>query len=250
VELQNRVLVKKIITTDINYTDGVTTCRGFVAYPENANNIPCVLVAHDWTGRDEAVCDKACQLAEMGYVAFAIDMYGQATLGKTKVENRALMMPLRENRRQLVSRISAGFKAASQLPVVDSANIAAIGYCFGGLCVLDLARSGADLKGVVSFHGLLSSSPVFNEDKVIPAKILVLHGYDDPLVPMEEVDLFAQEMTQKKADWQVHVYGLTAHSFTNPKANDDEMGLHYNKTADERSWASTLMFLREVFAIQ
>ncbi len=239
---------KNIVSTEISYTDGTTTCLGFVARQEGTSNMPCILVAHDWTGRDDLVCSKARQLAEMGYVGFAIDMYGQAKRGKNKVENRALMTPLRENRSRLVARIRAAFHAASQLPFVDPANMAAIGYCFGGLCVLDLARSGADLKGVVSFHGLLSSSSVFSDDTVIQPKILVLHGYDDPLISPEDVMQFSEEMTQKNADWQVHMYGHTAHSFTNPQADDDELGLHYNKTADARSWASALLFLREVLA--
>lgn len=242
--------MKKIIKThEVTYTDGPVDCRGFAAYPEEYEKpMPCVLVAHDWTGRDQAACNKAIELAKMGYVGFAIDMYGNARLGKNKTENRALMSPLREERKKLVSRIRSAFDAAGQLSCVDQKNIAAIGYCFGGLCVLDLARSGAEVKGVVSFHGLLLSSPVFNHSKKIQAKILVLHGYDDPLVPPEQVQQFTEEMTARQADWQVHMYGHTAHSFTNPLANDDEMGLHYNKTADERSWASMLVFLQEVFS--
>lgn len=227
--------------------DGEVRCEGFAAYPEEYTKpMPCLLIAHDWGGRDKAVCNKAIQLAEMGYVGFAVDMYGNAKLGKDKIENRALMTPFRENRQKLVERIQAAFNAACQLLPVDNEKMAAIGYCFGGLCVLDLARSGADVKGVVSFHGVLSSSPIFNQHQTVKAKILVLHGYDDPLVPPEEVHQFAEEMTQKKADWQIHMYGLTAHSFTNPLANDDELGLHYNKTADERSWASMMLFLQEI----
>ncbi len=173
-------------------------------------------------------------------------MYGQARLGKTKDEKRELMTPLRENRGALSTRMLAAFNTVSKLAEVDSSKVAALGYCFGGLCVLDLARTGINIKGVVSFHGLLSVP----EDallKTIAAKILVLHGYDDPLIPPEDLNNFAIEMTQRKADWQLHIYGLTAHSFTDPKANDDEMGLHYNATADRRSWQSTTQFLEEIF---
>lgn len=203
------------------------------------------MVAHDWGGCGEAVCDKAIQLASMGYVGFAIDMYGQAQLGYDKAERRALMTPLMQNRQKLAARITAAFNHLTQLPQIDKDKIAAIGYCFGGLCVLDLARSGADVKGVVSFHGLLSA-PEGAIKTHLNTKILVLHGYDDPLVPPDQIEQFAAEMNERKVDWQVHMYGLVQHSFTNPQANDDEMGLHYNERADLRSWESTASFLREV----
>ncbi len=237
-----------IITREIDYEDGEIICRGFMAYDEELPlPLPCVMVAPDWGGRSEQACDKAKQLATMGYVGFAIDMYGQAKLGKTKDEKRELMTPFRQDRTALLRRILAAFNTVSSLAAVNSKKIAAIGYCFGGLCVLDLARANVDIKGVVSFHGLLSAPPqaVFNP---IVAKVLVLHGFDDPLVPKEDLIHFSNEMTQRKADWQLHIYGLTAHSFTDPQANDDSMGLHYNKTADRRSWQSTIQFLQEIFA--
>jgi dienelactone hydrolase len=236
-----------IQTEEIEYLDEQTVCRGFLAYEDtNLNPKPCVLVAPDWGGRGELACHKAEQLAAMGYVGFAIDMYGQAKLGKDKKEKRALMTPLRENRKRLAARIVAAYDRAAQLPQVDATKIAAIGYCFGGLCVLDLARTGIDVKGVISFHGVLSA-PEQSVLLPIPAKILILHGYDDPLVLPEEITKIAKEMTQRKADWQVHIYGLTQHSFTDPQANDDEMGLHYNEKADHRSWKSTELFLQEIF---
>lgn len=236
-----------IQTEEIQYIDGETVCHGFMAY--NSNNtkpLPCVMIAPDWTGRSEAMCIKARQLANIGYVGFVIDMYGEARQGTSKEQKRALMTPLTQDRKKLAARILAALNAASALPQVDSTRIAAIGYCFGGLCVLDLARTGAKVKGVVSFHGLLSAPPATDSFEEVQAKILVLHGYDDPLVPPEQVHQFAIEMTEKKADWQVHMYGLTAHSFTDPEANDDEMGLHYNEQADHRSWASTELFLKEI----
>jgi dienelactone hydrolase len=236
-----------IKTQEIKYTDGDTICHGFIAYDnEELAPMPCIMIAPDWGGRDIAACNKAKKLATMGYVGFAIDMYGQAKLGKTKDEKRALMTPLKQNRGALIARIRSAFHLVAELPQVNCSKIAALGYCFGGLCVLDLARAGVDIKGVVSFHGLLSAP----EDAIftpIPAKILVLHGYDDPLVPPKEIEGFAAEMTQRKADWQIHIYGQTAHSFTDPKANDEEMGLHYNEAADSRSWNSTMQFLQEIF---
>jgi dienelactone hydrolase len=237
-----------MLTKEIVYQDEKTVCRGFIAYDDShLNPRPCVMIAHDWGGRHEDVCNKARQLSTMGFVGFAIDMYGQAQLGNDKAEKSALMTALVQDRKKLAARILAAFNTVAQLPQVDNTKIAAIGYCFGGLCVLDLARTGVDVKGVVSFHGLLTA-PEEGNSVELRAKILVLHGYDDPLVLPEQVNKFASEMTARKADWQIHIYDLTAHSFTNPDANDDEMGLHYNPTADRRSWVSMELFLKEVFA--
>jgi len=236
-----------IITKPINYNDGDTVCCGFIAYDNSiSKKSPCVMVAHDWEGCSEAMCNKAIQLASMGYVGFALDMYGEAKLGADKVERRALLTPFMQDRHMLKARVTAAFNLVQHLPQVDHTQIAAIGYCFGGLCVLDLARSGADVKGVVSFHGLLSA-PEGSVNTPLNTKVLILHGYDDPLVKPDEIIQFANEMNERKVDWQVHMYGLVQHSFTNPKANDDEMGLHYNQTADLRSWVSTELFLQELF---
>ncbi|MBA2709878.1 MAG: dienelactone hydrolase family protein [Tatlockia sp.] len=236
-----------IITKEIDYSDGEIICRGFMAYDNELKlPVPAVMVAPDWGGRGEQACDKVMLLAKRGYVGFAIDMYGQAKLGNSKDEKRQLMTPFRQDRAALVNRMLAAFNTVARLPEVNLNKIAAIGYCFGGLCVLDLARANVDIKGVVSFHGLLSAAPeaIFHP---IRSKILVLHGFDDPLVPKDDLLDFSNEMTTRKADWQLHIYGLTAHSFTDPQANDDEMGLHYNKIADCRSWQSTLQFLEEIF---
>ncbi len=237
-----------LITKELEYYDDELLCRGFIAYDSSEEKPkPGVIVAHDWGGRGEFACNKAKQLAGMGYVGFAIDMFGQARLGQDNVQRRALITPLVQDRPKLTRRIMASFDAMTQLPQVDINKIAAIGYCFGGLCVLDLARSGVGVRGVASFHGLLTS-PEGVENTSIPGKVLVLHGYDDPLVPAEQVNQFSAEMTERQVDWQMHVYGLTAHSFTNPEANDDQMGLHYNALSDHRSWVTTELFLEEVFA--
>lgn len=234
-------------TKEIEYKEGKTTFRGFVAYDSaNSKPKPCVLIAHDWSGRSENVCNKAKQLAKMGYVGFAVDMYGDVKLGHTTEEKRALLSPIMDHRKIVTERMLAAFNTAAELPMVDNHKMAAIGYCFGGLCVLDLARAGADLKGVISFHGLLHA-PEQSHCKKILAKILVLHGYDDPMVKPAMVQQFAQEMTAKKVDWQIHMYGHTQHSFTNPEAHDDALGLHYNEKADKRSWASAELFLKEIF---
>ena len=235
-----------LYSEEVIYMHENTRCIGFLAYDtEHAGKRPGIMLAHDWVGRDHDICEKAKQIAALGFVTFAIDMYGEAKTGQTKEERRNLMYPLRDNRPVIAERMNQAHLAFKQLPQVDSNNIAVLGYCFGGLCALDLARSGADIKGVISFHGLLTA-PQPAISATIKAKILILHGYDDPLVPPAQIDAFAKEMNHQKADWQLHMYGLTKHSFTNPKADDAEMGLHYDATADRRSWQTSLDFLNEI----
>ena len=221
--------------------------HGFLAYDDkNDKPRPAVLVAHDWSGRNDFACEKAQMLAEMGYVGFAIDMYGNGRLGSTTHEKMGLMEPLANDRQLLRDRIRAAYDAVVSMSEVDYNRIAVIGFCFGGMCALDLARSGAELKGVVSFHGLLDKSKLPNEK--IQAKILALHGYDDPMVHPEQMDRFCQEMTQAKVDWQVHMYGHTKHAFTNPQAHDSYLGTVYNSKAEHRALQAMRNFLQEVLA--
>lgn len=235
-------------TSNYIYHDGEQELHGFLAYDDSINNNsrPAVIVVHDWTGRNEFACQKAQLLAEMGYVGFALDMYGQGRLGSTIEEKQALMEPLANDREMLQQRITAAFNAVTDLPEVDNNRVAVIGFCFGGLCALDLARSGADIKGAVSFHGLLNKPDQLESEK-IKAKILVLHGYADPMVKPEQVNLFCQEMTEAKVDWQVHMYGHVQHGFTNPLAHDGTLGIFYNKDAEQRSWIAMTDFLHEIF---
>lgn len=234
-------------TEEIEYKVDDVTFRAFIARDKTQKQRkPCIMVAHDWTGRSDTFCEKAKILANQGYVGVAIDMYGDAQLGNTTEEKQAFISPLLKNRKLITTRMLAAYQAVALSSWVDDTKIAAMGYCFGGLCVLDLARSGCNVKGVISFHGILTPP----EDSVcekVRSKILVLHGYDDPMVPPSQVNHFAKEMTLKKADWQIHMYGHTQHSFTNPEANDDAMGLHYNKKADHRSWMSAELFFNEIF---
>lgn len=220
--------------------------HGFLAYDETHDEPrPAVLVAHDWSGCNEFAQDKALQLANMGYVGFALDLYGLGRQGTTTDEKMALMQPLANDRRLLRTRMRAAYDAVIAMPEVDSTRVAAIGYCFGGMCVLDLARSGAELCGVVSFHGLLNK-PTELANHPISAKVLALHGYDDPMVQSEQVNSFCQEMTEAQVDWQVHSYGHTKHAFTNPAANDPALGAVYNQEADRRSWLAMTNFLQEI----
>lgn len=234
-------------TQKIEYTDENTVLEGYYAYDDAiVEKMPLVLVAPDWSGRNEFACAKADKLAELGYVGFALDMYGKGKRGNTKEEKSALMTPFIQDRNKLLNRILAGFDAAKKIDQVEPSRIGAIGFCFGGLCVLDLARSGADIKGVVSFHGLLHA-PENAAKHPIHSKILALHGFDDPMVTMEHVMAFGQEMTHAKADWQLHMYGNAMHAFTNPEANDPSFGTVYNPEADARSWLSMKNFFKDIF---
>ena len=228
----------------VNYQAENVDLEGYVAFPE-VDNAPLVLVVHTWAGKDQFVHQKAEDLASLGYVGFSVDMYGNGKVGADAAENESLMTPLVSDRDKLKNRIISALNYGKNLPGVDSNRTAAIGYCFGGLVALDLARSGEELKGVVSFHGLLMPSDI--SKKRIKAKILVLHGERDPMVPFDMVDAFQKEMTEAGADWQLHSYGGTYHAFTNPDANDPNLGTQFNKSANERSWQSMKIFLEEIF---
>lgn len=221
--------------------------KGFLAYDKAKDSQrPAVIIVHDWSGRNDFACQKAQQIAHMGYLGFALDMYGQGRTGNSNDEKTALMNPLATNRSLLRDRIRAAYDTVRSIPEVDTHRIAVIGFCFGGLCALDLARSGADLKGVISFHGLLGRAENLPSHP-IKAKVLALHGYNDPMVKPEQVHAFCQEMTDAKVDWQVHMYGHVQHAFTNPQAHDLSLGLVYHSIAAQRAWQAMCAFLQEIF---
>lgn len=234
-------------TQTVEYNDDDALLEGYLAHDGSGEKKPAVLISHAWAGRSEFECNKAEALAELGYVGFALDNYGKGILGQTMEENTALMTPFIEDRGKLRQRLLAGLDAVRSLEMVDTNRIAAIGFCFGGLSVLDLARSGADVKGVVSFHGLFNA-PENLPSGEIKAKVLALHGHEDPMVPPDSVLGLEKEMTAAGVDWQIHVYGHAAHAFTHPEANMPENGLMYNADADRRSWTSMKNFLEEVLA--
>ena len=237
-----------IVSNTVGYLDGEVLLEAFFAFDDSlSGRRPAVLINHTWVGRDDFVAEKAKKLAELGYVGFAVDMYGKGVLGSGAEENAKLMQPFMDDRQMLQKRMNAAFYAVKLMPWVDDSKIAAIGFCFGGLCSLDLARTGADLKGVVSFHGLLAA-PGNTQGNAIKAKILALHGHDDPMVPVEQVLAFEQEMTKAGADWQLHTFGNTMHAFTNPAANNPDFGTVYQPDADRRSWLAMENFLTEIFA--
>jgi dienelactone hydrolase len=237
-----------IIENTVVYMDEDVVLEAFFAFDDSVSGQrPAVLISHAWCGRDSFVADKARKIASLGYVGFALDLYGKGVLGSGAEENAKLMQPFMADRKKLQQRMKAALNAVKLLPWVDSHKIAAIGYCFGGLCVLDLARTGVDIKGVVSFHGLLGKPDNAQGNKV-KAKVLALHGRDDPMVPPEQVLAFQEEMTQSGADWQFVSYGHTVHAFTNLVANDPGFGTVYQADADRRSWQYMENFLAEVLS--
>lgn len=230
----------------IEYRDGDTLLEGLFCHDESRTApLPAVVISHAACGRDDFVERKARRLARHGFATFALDMYGKGKRGHSTEENRELMGPFMHDRALLSRRINSALATVRGLPQVDARRVAAIGYCFGGLCVLDLARSGADVRGVVSLHGLLKPSGLSPGTKV-SAKVLILHGYEDPYAPPDEVLAIAKELTQAGADWQLHAYGNTVHSFTHREANNRAGGIAYDATADRRSWHTLARFLDEV----
>ncbi|MCP4297979.1 MAG: dienelactone hydrolase family protein [Proteobacteria bacterium] len=207
---------------------------------------PGVLVAHAFGGQSQFDIDKSIELAKLGYVAFAIDMYGKGRRGSSPEESRELMNELNSDRPELLKRIQLALEVLKEHPFVNTAKLGAIGFCFGGKCVLDLARSGAEVCGVVSFHGLLDK-PEIEISKPIVSAVLVLHGWDDPMATPEQTIGLTKEKTKNNADWQLLAFGNTGHAFTNPKADAYEDGLFYKESADNRSWIAMTGFFTEVF---
>ena len=232
---------------DVEYTHGGDTFEARMYWDDAREGpAPAVAVAHAWSGRAEHECEAAEKLAGEGYVGIALDVYGKGVLGQSVDENMALMNPLIEDRALLQARLLAGLACAAAQPEVDGGNMAAIGYCFGGLCVLDLARVDAPVKGVVSLHGLFNP-PGNTEGNSISSKVLVLHGWADPMVPPDTVVGLATEMTEAGADWQIHAYGHALHGFTHDSPALAP-GIGYSESADRRSWQSVLNFMAELFA--
>jgi dienelactone hydrolase len=236
-----------IQTSTIEYKQGNTVLEGYLAY-DDAIKIkrPGVLVVHDWTGLQSFTKKRTEQLARLGYVAFAADIYGQGIRPKNAEESGAQAKIYRQDRQLLRDRANAGLKVLQNYALTDPKRIAAIGYCFGGGTVLELARSGANIQGVVSFHGNLDT-PNPEDAKNIKSKVLVLHGANDPFVPEEQVNAFEKEMRQANVDWQLISYGGAVHSFTNPEAKDNPKGALYNPIAEQRSWTAMRQFFTEIF---
>ena len=236
-------------TTTIPYQGHDVEAEGFWAYDATkaspATPRPCVLVGHAWAGQLKSEHDHARRMAEWGYVGFAWDVYGKGVRGDASGDNTPLIAPLLADRALLRSRLLAAIEAAKANPLVDASRVAVIGFCFGGLCALDVARAVVpEVKGVVSFHGLFMP-PELGPQSPITSKVLVLHGFDDPLAPPEAMVALQHELTEAQADWQLHAYGNTAHAFTAEAANKPEQGLAYQPDSARRAWATTQAFLED-----
>ena len=238
----------KIVTRTVEYKQGDTVLEGFVAYDDGKKGKrPGILVVHEWWGLNQFIKDRAVALAKLGYVAFAPDIYGKGVRPATMEEAGKTAKIYKSDRTLLRARVKAGLDELRKLKLVDVKKLAATGYCFGGTTVLELARSGADIAGVVSFHGGLDS-PNPQDGKNIKARVLVLHGAVDPFNAPADVAAFQDEMNKGNVDWHMVYYGNAVHGFTNSNnGTDNAKGLAYNASADKRSWAAMKLFFKEIF---
>lgn len=238
----------EIVFKTVEYKEGGTVLEGLSVYDDSVQGKrPAVLVVHQWKGLGDYEKKRAEMLARLGYNVFAADIYGKGVRPATMQAASAEAGKYKSDRTLLRARVRAGLEVLLNQELTDRARVAAIGYCFGGTSALELARSGADITGVVSFHGGLSS-PTPGDARNIRAKVLALHGADDPNVPPKEVAAFEEEMRQGRVDWQLVAYGGAVHSFTDWNAgNDNSKGAAYNERADHRSWDAMKQFFGELF---
>lgn len=230
----------------IDYTHDGKSFEGFLAAPTGEKR-PLVVLSHAWGGRGPVEQSYAQRIAELGYAGFALDLYGKGIFVRETSECQALMTPLAQDRPHLQQRLLNAIEVSRKLPEVDATKVVVMGFCFGGLCALDVARTGADIKGAASFHGLFGA-PGNTKGRKIKAKVIAFHGWDDPMVTPDDVKALGQELTEAGADWQIHAYGGVMHAFTNPEANDPAFGAVYDKRAADRSWESMKLFLAECFS--
>ena len=233
----------------VQYKQGDARLQGYLAHDTSLKGRrPGVLVVHDWFGLSDYAKMRADQLAGLGYVAFAADVYGEGKQLSNNQDASAEAGKFYKDRQLFRARVRAGLDYLASLPDVDPSKLAVIGYCFGGSGALELARSGAPIKGVVSFHGGLST-PTPGDAKNIKAKVLVLHGADDPFVKQEDVKAFMDEMRGGGVDYQIVQYSDAVHGFTKKESGTDKSkGMAYNEAADRRSWRAMQDFFDEIFA--
>ena len=237
-----------IQTKTIEYKQGDVTLEGVLVWDDALKGArPGVLVVHQWMGLTDYEKHRAEQLAGLGYVAFCADIYGQGVHPKDTKEAGNEAGKYKSDRALLRQRVNAALTELKSSKLVDPKRIAAIGYCFGGTAVIELARSGAELNGIVSFHGGLDS-PTPADGKNIKCKVLICHGADDPFVKATDLAAFEEEMRSANVDWTLIKFGGAVHSFTQPLAgNDNSKGAAYNEKADRRSWAAMKLFFTGIF---
>lgn len=236
---------------NVTYSADTATLSGFVAYDQNSTaKRPVVLIVHEWWGLNDYVRNRAKQLAEMGYLAMAVDMFGNGKIANNPQEAMAYTTPFYSNPQLAKGRLDAALNQIKQHPQADTANIAAIGYCFGGAVVLNVAKMGEDLNGVVSFHGALAPIVPANKD-LLKAKVLICHGNADNFVPEAEVEQFRKSMDSIGADYTFKRYDSATHAFTNPGATEAgkkfNLPIAYNAEADKASWADMKAFFDRIF---
>lgn len=239
-----------MLAEHLTYRDGSAKLEGYISYDETTSaKRPAVLVFHAWAGQDEFACQRADALADLGYVGFAVDMYGDGKRGNSAAENSALMQPFMQDRAMLRRRALAAVDVVKQQPMVDPERLACIGFCFGGLCAMDVARAGVPgVRGVVSFHGLFAPPVGVPLAKPMHTKVLALHGWNDPMVKPDAVVAFAKEMSDLGADWELDAYGHHGHAFTNPQAQDAANGMQFSPLIARRAFRRMEDFLDEVFS--
>lgn len=231
-----------------DYNDAEHILQMYVASPPEAitQKTPTVLILHAWGGRDSFVEEQAMNLAEQGYIAIALDVYGKGILGHSTEEKSKLMMPFMEDRKLLRQRLIAGYNHALQIPNVDKEKISVIGYCFGGMCALEMACANLQLAGVISIHGLLKMPAPADIKINQKIKVLALHGDADPLVTNEDKDNFISIMRKFNIDWQINIYGQAKHAFTVQQENNEELGIVYNQKIAWRAQQAIYNFLQEI----
>jgi dienelactone hydrolase len=237
----------ELVEKAVEYRQGDVVCEGFLAYdPAVQGKRPGVLVVHEWMGLVDFTKDRTRALAKLGYVAFAADIYGKGVRPADSKAAGAEAGKYKGDRPLLRARAKAALDVLLADERVDGARIGAIGYCFGGTTVLELARSGAPVHATVSFHGGLDT-PTPEDARQAKGKVLVLAGGDDPHVPPAQIAAFEEEMRKGGVDWQVVKYGGAMHSFTNPGAKEPARGSAYDEKADKRSWTAMRSMFGEVF---
>lgn len=241
----------KIKEETVTYNSDGTICKGYIAYDENIKGkLPVVIIIPEWWGLNDYPKMRARQLAELGYLAFAVDMFGDGKIATNPQEAQEFATPFYKDPNLAKSRIDAAIKKVKENPKADPSNIAGIGYCFGGYAILNAAKLGADLKGVVSFHGGLGG--VTPDKSLLKAKILICHGASDKFVSMSDLEALKRQLDSIGADYSVKIYANATHAFTNPAATETgkkfNMPIEYNAIADKDAWNDMKVFLAKVFA--
>ncbi len=247
---QSKDLPTNIKEEAVTYTADGVTYKGFIAYDANIKGKrPAILVVHEWWGLNDYTKMRARKLAELGYIAMAADVFGNGKVATNPTEAQEFTTPFYKDPTFIKSRMDAALQKIKEYPQTDTENIAAIGYCFGGYVVLNYAKLGADLKGVVSFHGGLGGVPV--DKKMLNAKVLVCHGASDKFVSQKDAEKFKHQLDSIGADNTLKIYANATHAFTNPDATATgkkfNMPIEYNPEADKDSWNDMKTFFERIF---